>query len=173
MQPTARVCNQDGKLLAALLEVPDYGYSPWLAVKRRPMMPLAFTRDSETVAIGSRVRDPRGPSGRVYHYRWRNETQSGEPHRIESFDELALRGAAQVLAGLKCHVSQVAFFPCGRMLASGSDYGSVVLWDLERGRMTQALNAHTRAIVPLEISRSGRRMITSSGDGVVQIWSLE
>jgi WD40 repeat protein len=169
---TVRVYLQEGKLLTALLEIPDRGYSRWLAVKQRPV-PLAFAPDGETIAIGSRVRNSEGAGGRVYLYRWRNETQSGEANQIEAFDELALRSAARVLDGHGSHVSQVTFLPGGHRLASGSDDGSLILWDLESGCMTQSIQAHTRAITSLGVSRSGHRMLTAGADGTVHIWALE
>jgi WD40 repeat protein/serine/threonine protein kinase len=76
----------------------------------------------------------------------------------------------RVLKGHTSGVSQVAYSPDGRRLASGSSDNTVKIWDVSTGQELFTLKAHTKAISGVAFSPDGRRLASASGDNTVKIW---
>lgn len=68
-------------------------------------------------------------------------------------------------------VRSVAFSPHGRWLASGSDDGSVRLWDVESGRQIGApLAGHTDSVLSVAVSADGKLVASGGSDDTIRIW---
>jgi WD40 repeat protein len=86
----------------------------------------------------------------------------------------------QILHGYRAGVpiEAVAFSRDGKMLASGSEDGSVMLWDLQaRGSAGTRYPLQTpvgpaRPVVAVSFSRDGRMLASASTDGVVSLWDV-
>src|SRR4030095_6059343 len=68
---------------------------------------------------------------------------------------------------LKC----VAFSEDGRLLATGSNDGTVQLWDGANGRsLAQPLGSQSPPVSAVAFSHDGRHLITCHVHGFVEIW---
>ena len=61
----------------------------------------------------------------------------------------------------------------GRHAVSGSDDGSVRLWDLTRGRTLATLTGHRRPVWAVAVTADGSRAVTGSSDKSVRVWDLD
>jgi len=88
-----------------------------------------------------------------------------DPVYVEEFDELNIS---------KSHsnfVESVSFSPDGRTLATGSDDGTIRLWDISKGSLTRTINAHLNDVEGVAFSLDGRIIATASDDGTVKQWN--
>ncbi len=86
--------------------------------------------------------------------------------------QLTLPGPAGAEAAEQNRDAVVAarFSPQGRYLALGMQSGSVVLWDLQRGRLAWARKPHTRPVKLLDFSHNEQLLLTGADDLQVSLW---
>ena len=59
-----------------------------------------------------------------------------------------------------------------RMLASGSDDGTAIIWDVQYSKVVQVLSGKgSRAVTSVSFSPDGKCLATGNRDGYVQLWS--
>jgi WD40 repeat protein/predicted Ser/Thr protein kinase len=88
------------------------------------------------------------------------------------------RQDAAVLHGHTGAVSQVAFAPGGRRLASLSGVasffvagdGTVRVWDVDPGATLPVLRGHTKYVYPVAFSPDGRWIASGDWDGTARLW---
>ncbi|EJD38212.1 WD40 repeat-like protein, partial [Auricularia subglabra TFB-10046 SS5] len=66
-------------------------------------------------------------------------------------------------------VTAVAFSPAGKHLISGSEDGSVRIWDINTGTTIGILQG-TQPVQYVAVSPDGSRIVTGSDDGTVRVW---
>jgi len=54
-----------------------------------------------------------------------------------------------------------------------SDMGTILQWDLTRGRLARRLPGHTRVVNDILMSPDGTYIISASQDGTIRIWNFE
>lgn len=69
-------------------------------------------------------------------------------------------------------VNAVAWNPDGKILATGSDDKSIILWNAETGEMINTLNGHLRGVTCLVWTSDGKTLI-SGGDRNIQLWGID
>lgn len=83
---------------------------------------------------------------------------------------------ATVLQGHRDMVTTLAFSPDSKILASTSFYGTILLWDVETGRLRHSLPAHTASIQTLAFSPDNK-ILASGGywnpdaESTISLWS--
>ncbi|KAF9275693.1 hypothetical protein BGZ88_002177 [Linnemannia elongata] len=67
----------------------------------------------------------------------------------------------------------MAFSPCGRWIAAGSNDGIVTLWDARSRQQRHAFDEHLSPVTSVSFPPSGSHIVSGSYDGAVRIWDLE
>ena len=69
-----------------------------------------------------------------------------------------------------CSVRVVAVDPSGQILVSGYEDGTIVLWDLQEGKLICTLKGHTNAVNSIVISSNTTIFLSGSEDGNIKVW---
>jgi WD40 repeat protein len=70
-------------------------------------------------------------------------------------------------------VYRIALSPDGRMLASSSNCGDVLLWDVATGQLIKTLTGHSLTVVDVAFQPQGHLLASGSFDTTIKIWDLE
>jgi WD40 repeat protein len=81
-------------------------------------------------------------------------------------------GATRTFAGHTGPVNSVVISPDGRSALSGSDDGTLKLWDLAAGKELRSFAGHMHRVNSVAISPDGRSALSGSGDGTLKLWDL-
>lgn len=76
------------------------------------------------------------------------------------------------LEGHSDNVTSVSFSPDGKMIASGSADGMVIIWNRD-GRKIKYFKAHENKITSLGFSPNSQKILSASEDKTLKLWSLE
>ena len=69
-------------------------------------------------------------------------------------------------------VYSIAFSPDGMTVASGSEDGTVRLWDTGTWEHKRTLTGHTDQVDSVAFSLDGKLLATGSDDGTVILWKV-
>lgn len=70
-------------------------------------------------------------------------------------------------------VTSVAFSPDGKILASGSDDHSIILWDVTTGQpIGQPLKGHSDEVMSVAFSPDGKTLASGSADHTIILWDV-
>jgi WD40 repeat protein len=78
----------------------------------------------------------------------------------------------QVLVGGGGAVLAVAVTADGTLAVSGSDDGTVRVWNLATGRVQAKLPGHDRRVLAVAVTADGTLAVSGSDDGTVRVWNL-
>jgi WD40 repeat protein len=74
--------------------------------------------------------------------------------------------------GANGELSQIAFSPDGKSLATGGDDTVVTTWDVDSGKPVRIFRGHRGRILSLAFSPDGKRLASGGADTTVLIWDL-
>ena len=75
--------------------------------------------------------------------------------------------------GLQTTFAQdMSFSPDGTALASGSDDGTVKLWDVTTHENIATLQGHTNWVYSVSFSPDGATLASGSWDGTIKLWDV-
>jgi WD40 repeat protein len=102
-------------------------------------------------------------------------TPNGEKFAMAIGESIQIRLVADwsVLHELKGHtkiVTDLAFSPDGKSLASGSNDRDIILWDTDTAEKKQVLQGHQSPVSSLQFSTDGTRLISSGFDRTIRLW---
>ena len=69
-------------------------------------------------------------------------------------------------------ITQVAFSPDSKILASGSLDHTVRLWDVQTGQQLKVLPGHTDWVYSVAFSPNGRILASAGTDRIVHLWDV-
>ena len=79
-----------------------------------------------------------------------------------------------VLEGHTASVKSVTFSPDGHRIVSGSDDGTIRVWDAETGEVVAGpFNGHSDLVSSVAFSPDGHRIVSGSYDKTVRVWDAE
>ena len=70
-------------------------------------------------------------------------------------------------------VKSVSITPDGKYAISGSDDGTVRLWDISHGRLAGSFSGHIGLVRHSNIGPDGKHALTSSDDGTARLWDMD
>jgi WD40 repeat protein/RNase P subunit RPR2 len=76
------------------------------------------------------------------------------------------------LVGHAKRVMGVVVSPDGKLMASGSQDGTVKIWDMESGNCEATLEGHSHEVNSVAITPDGRRLLSASDDCTIRIWGF-
>ncbi|KAF8838099.1 WD40 repeat-like protein [Paxillus ammoniavirescens] len=92
--------------------------------------------------------------------------------QLMSSDKANHRVPVQVFEGHKGGVNCVCFYPDESKLVSGSDDGTLRIWDRKTGAV-EVLKGHTNTVMDVDVSRDGKLLVSGGMDETVRIWNGE
>src|SRR6266496_1412446 len=103
-----------------------------------------------------------------------SQTSTGSPTNppsvLRTSTSSSLRTALYTYRGHSARVMGVAWSPDGKRIASGSNDGTVQVWDAANGGHVYTYRGHLERVVTVAWSPDGKRIASGSNDDTVQVW---
>jgi WD40 repeat protein len=108
-----------------------------------------------------------------------NERAPRSAHDASSGDvslelrESAAEGGVVVLHGHTGRVNDLAFSPRdGKWLVSGSEDGTIKVWEGATGKGMATLTGHAGAVKCVKFSQDGKTLVSGSADATIKLWEM-
>jgi WD40 repeat protein len=88
-----------------------------------------------------------------------------------TLQEIAATGAVGILHGAVTGISSLAFSPNGKVIAAGTNRGSVLLWNVDARRQVAEISMGTSPVQAVEFDPTGQALMTADTEGAVGLWN--
>lgn len=92
--------------------------------------------------------------------------------RTHSGDKGVRVSLARSYVGQSGFLSAVAYAPDGRLIAGGSEDGSIYLWNADTAKRVRILSGHSDRITSLAFDPGSSTLASASGDRTVRLWDV-
>ena len=133
----------------------ETGELAWSAPTRESNLATTFHPEGDIVAVCN-AKNSDWELGRIDLWNWRTGERPVE----------ALQSEGQVYPGA------LQFSPDGRFIAAGTVNGIMLVWEVSTGKRLYRARQHSGRIWTLSFSQDSKRLLTSGGDGAVNIYEL-
>ncbi len=69
-------------------------------------------------------------------------------------------------------INHIVFSPDGKLIITGHNDGSMVIWSVETGKVLKHFNAHDGWVETIAVSPNGRSLVSGGSDRKVKFWNL-
>ena len=179
--------SRDGNVKVWLIRSDLAEYSAPLRISRIQSVERALsarTAYDNEVKLAQEAVERGDPEASARHIR-RARSLTGyrrHPEALEVWEGLNLRLHKQAFAGgwrgalLEGHaatVNAVCITPDHRYALSGSNDGTLILWDLGEQKLARIFTVgHAKAITSVSVTRDGKNALTGSGDHTLKLWDV-
>jgi WD40 repeat protein len=105
-----------------------------------------------------------------------SSTGQWNKEKKEWVGEIQIRDVAgKQLSALHGHADQIesiAYSPDGKLLATGSEDQTAILWDLAAGKALHTLKGHAGSVFGVAFNKDGTRLATAGADKAVKVWEV-
>lgn len=96
----------------------------------------------------------------------------------ESLVKLLDAQSGKLIFNLKGHrdmsmVNIARFSPDNKYLVSASNDHTVIIWDLQSGKLVHRLESHTKEVINVNYSPDGNNIVTASADNTAKVWNAK
>lgn len=158
-----------------------------LALPRLEIESVAISNNKQTLAIADRtggvkllaiadgsVRQTLAGNGKILDLRFSPDDRilaSAAGSDINLFDTQT-GTFIKKLAKHDAAVNALAFSADGRLLASGSDDRTAIIWQVDSGKSKHVLKGHDQTVRAVAFSPDGKLLASGSGNAVVVLWEV-
>jgi WD40 repeat protein len=163
----AAAFSADGRRLAVTGPAAGQRLAVYDAATHEPVfrLDLAGARHYRHVALS--------PDGRQVAVSLGGAAVKGGPDGFEiQLKDGATGAAVRTLSGHPDRVTDLAYSPDGKHLASGGTEGTVRLWDPAAGEARHTLTGHAGPVLALRFGTDGRLLASAGQDGTVRLWEV-
>lgn len=79
----------------------------------------------------------------------------------------------RVFTGHTGPIHTVAVSPNGRLMASGGEDQSIIIWDLGSGKKLKSMTGHTGFIYTVSFNSDSTVLVSGGADGTVRAWDVK
>jgi guanine nucleotide-binding protein G(I)/G(S)/G(T) subunit beta-1 len=70
-----------------------------------------------------------------------------------------------------CGITSISFSKSGRLLFGGYDDSCCYAWDVQNGKLAQALSGHENRVSSVAVNKDGSALATGSWDTLLKVWT--
>jgi WD40 repeat protein len=104
---------------------------------------------------------------------WDNRLKVWNLQDVSQQNYLASDRLISTLTGHSDKINAVGISPDGQILASGSQDGTINLWNIDTAELMDAIAAHSEGVTSLTFSPDGKTLVSGSADSTINVWDVQ
>jgi WD40 repeat protein len=119
------------------------------------------------------IKDSSWADSQIHDTSWSGESPQGPSSNYQLVQAQSDNIKWEKFYGHRDIVNSTAFSPDGRCIISGSDDGTVKVWDSVSGQCIHSLNEHNSSVTSVAFSPDGKHIVSGSHDHTVKLWDSQ